>query len=193
MGVSWWMFVRDTPLAPPSIVVLPFTDLTTGKTEQAFCDGLTEETSNWLAQLPTLRVVARTSAFAVPRSQRRRAHHRTRSFKPLICSKVRCDAQVTACASRCSSSTRATGFHVWSESYDKEANDVLEVQEDIARKVADNLELRITAETDSRFAGRRSKSAEAQTPVSARKAHSAQQDGESLERAIDLYRAGAEG
>src|SRR5258708_7153786 len=47
-----------------SIVVLPFIDMTAEKADQSFCDGLTEELSNWLAQIPTLRVVARTSAFA---------------------------------------------------------------------------------------------------------------------------------
>jgi transcriptional activator of cad operon len=47
-----------------SIVVLPFIDMTAEKSDQSFCDGLTEELSNWLAQIPTLRVVARTSAFA---------------------------------------------------------------------------------------------------------------------------------
>ena len=46
-----------------------------------------------------------------------------------------------------------TGFHVWSASYDKEANDMLEVQEDIARKVADNLELRITRRDRYPFRG----------------------------------------
>ena len=82
-----------------------------------------------------------------------------------------------------------TGFHVWSESYDKEANDVLEVQEDIARKVADNLELRITAETDTRFAGRRSKSADAQRLYLLAKAHVAQAGRRVARRApSSLYR-----
>src|SRR5260370_9973355 len=38
--------------------------MTVDKSDQSFCDGLTEELSSWLAQIPTLRVVARTSAFA---------------------------------------------------------------------------------------------------------------------------------
>src|SRR5262249_26210885 len=46
-----------------SIVVLPFIDMSSEHADQPFCDGLTEELSNWLAQLPALRVVARTSAF----------------------------------------------------------------------------------------------------------------------------------
>ena len=48
----------------PTIVVLPLVDMSVDQSEQALCDGLTEELSNWLAHIPTLRVVARTSAFA---------------------------------------------------------------------------------------------------------------------------------
>ena len=48
----------------PTIVVLPLVDMSVEQNEQALCDGLTEELSNWLAHIPTLRVVARTSAFA---------------------------------------------------------------------------------------------------------------------------------
>ena len=45
-------------------MVLPLVDMSVDQNEQALCDGLTEELSNWLAHIPTLRVVARTSAFA---------------------------------------------------------------------------------------------------------------------------------
>ncbi len=48
----------------PTIVVLPLVDMSVAQTEQRLCDGLTDELSNWLAHIPTLRVVARTSAFA---------------------------------------------------------------------------------------------------------------------------------
>ena len=66
LALSWVPFRNYLARAPstPSIVVLPFVDMSADKSEQPFCDGLTEELSSWLAQLPTLRVVARTSAFA---------------------------------------------------------------------------------------------------------------------------------
>src|SRR5262245_56028277 len=60
------LFQADAP-APdqlPTVVVLPLVDMSIEQNEQALCDGLTEELSNWLAHIPTLRVVARTSAFA---------------------------------------------------------------------------------------------------------------------------------
>src|SRR5262245_17814589 len=67
--VAWRMpgqFFDSGPASEtlPTIVVLPLVDMSVEQNEQALCDGLTEELSNWLAHVPTLRVVARTSAFA---------------------------------------------------------------------------------------------------------------------------------
>jgi TolB-like protein len=67
--VAWNMPGKLFQAAPPeeklpTIVVLPLVDMSVDQNEQALCDGLTEELSNWLAHIPTLRVVARTSAFA---------------------------------------------------------------------------------------------------------------------------------
>src|SRR5687768_15977834 len=67
--IAWRMpgkfMEADVPLGNlPTIVVLPFADMSVAQSEQALADGLTDELSNWLAHIPTLRVVARTSAFA---------------------------------------------------------------------------------------------------------------------------------
>jgi tetratricopeptide (TPR) repeat protein len=62
------------------------------------------------------------------------------------------------------------------------------MQEDVARKVADNLELRVTADTDSRFAERRSRSAEAQRLYLLGRAHSQNESNEYNEKAIEFYR-----
>lgn len=170
-----------------SIVVLPFVDLTSGKTEQAFCDGLTEETSNWLAQIPTLRVVARTTAFAfrgrdadvreigrelnishVLEGSLRRSGNRMRITVQLIDSR--------------------TGYHLWSNNFDVAAGDVLNIQEQVARAVAGNLELRMTSDTDQRFASRRSANSEAQRLYLIAKSHAAKLEGPSNLQAIQLYR-----
>ena len=78
LALSWLPLRRYMARAriTPSIVVLPFVDMSADKSEQPFCDGLTEELSSWLAQLPTLRVVARTSAFSFKDKPDRRARHR---------------------------------------------------------------------------------------------------------------------
>ena len=184
-----WQFAPPLDSLPEkaSIVVLPFVDLTAGRSEQSFCDGLTEETSSWLAQIPTLRVVARTSAFGyrnreddvrtigrelqtshVLRGSLRRSGNRMRITVTLLDTKE--------------------GDNLWSKSYNVEAGDVLAVQEEVARSVAGNLELRITSDTEKRLAGRRSGNPEAQRLYLIARSHSAQLDGPSNEQAIELFR-----
>ncbi len=149
-----WL-ARETP--PDSIVVLPFEDLTPGKTEQAFCDGMTEELSNWLVQIPGLRVVARASANRfrgkdvdvrqigrdlgvthVLKGSLRRSGNMMRITAQLIDTK--------------------TGYGIWSRPYTVLVDDFLKTQEGIAREVAANMQLRLTLESDRRFAQRSSDS-----------------------------------
>ena len=138
----------------PSIVVLPFVDMSSDKSQQPFCDGLTEELSSWLAQLPSLRVVARTSAFSfkdkptdvreigrqlgttyVLEGSMRRTGDYMRISVQLI------DAR--------------TGYHRWAGAYDAPVIDVIKVQEDIARSIATNLEIRLAKLTQRGLRGAR--------------------------------------
>jgi TolB-like protein/DNA-binding winged helix-turn-helix (wHTH) protein/Tfp pilus assembly protein PilF len=188
-----WRFAPQNPVEfqAASIAVLPFIDLTSGKTEQAFCDGLTEETSNWLAQIPTLRVVARTSAFSY---RDREADVR------LIGRELNISHVLEGSLRRSGDRMRITvqlidthnGYHLWSGNYNVEAGDVLQVQEQVARAVAGNLELRITQETDLRFAGRRSANSEAQRLYLIARSHAGKLDGPSNQQAIALYQRSIE-
>ena len=184
-----WRFAPAPQPAPEpsSIAVLPFIDLTSGNSEQAFCDGLTEETSSWLAQVPTLRVVARTSAFS----------YRNRSADVRVIGRELATRHILEGSLRRSGDRlrvtvqlidTGTGFHIWSNSYDVEAGDDISVQERIARAVVGNLELRMTADTESRFTGRRSKSLEAQRLFLIAKSHAAKLEPQWNEQAIELYR-----
>lgn len=122
-----------------SIVVLPFVDLTAEKAEQSFCDGLTEELSNRLSQIPTFRVVARTSALAF-RGQGEDVRK--------IGKKLDTDHIIEGSVRRSGNHLRVTvrfvdarnGYHLWSYSYDRPADDGINVQEDISRSVAEHLQ-----------------------------------------------------
>ncbi|HET9864743.1 MAG TPA: winged helix-turn-helix domain-containing protein [Steroidobacteraceae bacterium] len=192
MAAVW----RFAPLPKPqpeavSIAVLPFTDMTAGKSEQAFCDGLTEETSNWLAQIPTLRVVARTSAF----SYRDRGADVREIGRELNISHV-LEGSLRRSGDRMRITVQLidtrSGYHLWSGSYDVEAGDVLSVQEEVARAVAGNLELRMTPEIRDRFDSRRSANAEAQRLYLIARSHAAKLDAPSNAQAITLYRQAIE-
>jgi TolB-like protein/Tfp pilus assembly protein PilF len=188
VGAAIWKKTSTVmlPSSAKSIVVLPFIDMTADKSDQSFCDGLTEELSSWLAQIPTLRVVARTSAFAfrgegqdvrkigkaldtnhILEGSLRRSGDRMRITVQLI------DAR--------------TGYHLWSEDFDRPIDDAIKIQEDISRSVAGTLQVRLTTDSERQFAARRTADPKAfQTYLLAR--HYAQLLPESTERAIELFR-----
>jgi transcriptional activator of cad operon len=177
---------HTAPSSANSIVVLPFIDMTAEKSDQSFCDGLTEELSSWLAQIPTLRVVARTSAFAfrgqgedvrkigraldtnhILEGSLRRSGDRMRITVQLI------DAR--------------TGYHLWSEDFDRPIDDAIKMQEDISRSVAGTLQVRLTEGSQREFAMRRTTDSQAYRLYLLGR-HYAQLLPESTERAIELYR-----
>jgi transcriptional activator of cad operon len=125
-----------------AIVVLPFIDLTAEKADQSFCDGLTEELSNRLAQIPTLRVVARTSAFAF----RGPGEDVRRIGKALDTNHI-----LEGSVRRSGNHMRVTvqlvdarnGYLLWSTNFDTVVNDAIQIQEDISQSVAENLQARL--------------------------------------------------
>jgi eukaryotic-like serine/threonine-protein kinase len=185
-ALLWWRGQMN-PVNPPSIAVLPFVDLTVGKTEQPFCDGVTEELSNWLAQIPMLRVVARTSAFAFrDRQTDVREIGRQLGTTHLLEGSLRRAGNVVRVSVQLIS-TR-DGYNVWSGSYDAAATNVIQVQEEVARAVANNLELRLTEVTVASLSERRSSSAQAYATYLVARHHQQQRTKQDNERAIELYR-----
>lgn len=118
-----------------SVAVLPFLAMSNGPDDGYFADGLTEEIINSLAQLPTLLVTARTSAFHF-KDQNLPVHE--------IAKQLGVDHVVEGSVRRAGEQLRITaqlirardGFHLWSETYNRRTADTLAVQEDIAEKVA---------------------------------------------------------
>ena len=120
----------DDCLAPqrgaetPSIAVLPFANMSGVKEDDYLCEGLAEEIIDALTRIPGLRVIARTSAFAVGRMglDVREAGSRLDVGTILEGSVRRAGARVRVTAQLVSTSD---GSHVWSERYDRELTDVL--------------------------------------------------------------------
>lgn len=147
LGLGWIIESRrpdaPAPAIQPSIAVLPFTDLSDAQDQQYFAEGLSEEILNLLAQLPELRVIARTSSFAFrdqPQlgvaaiARQLDVSHVLEGSVRKSGDRVRITAQlVDASDSR----------HLWSETFDREPRDLLAVQEDIASAIARTLEIRL--------------------------------------------------
>ncbi len=127
-----------TEAAAVSLAVLPFQNLSADPEQTYFCEGITEEITNSLAQVPGLQVAARSSAVAVHRRTDDLGEiGRRLGVKYLLEGSVRKSAdrvRITAQLIRLPG-----GFHVLSQEYDREMQDVFLVQSDVARRVAEQL------------------------------------------------------
>ena len=144
---AFWVGGKRRDGVPPptagtaaSIAVLPFVDLSPAKDQEYFADGLSEELLNALARIPELRVTGRTSSFRFKGTQEDlRAIGSKLNVATLLEGSVRrAGNQVRITAQLVKA---ADGFHLWSETYDRQADDVFAVQDEIARSVASALKV----------------------------------------------------
>jgi TolB-like protein/Tfp pilus assembly protein PilF len=134
------------PAAPASVAVLPFASFSQDKEDEYFADGLTEEVINSLAQLPELKVAARTSVFYFKgRNEDLRDVGRRLGVSHVIEGSVRRDGQRLRVVAQLIKV--ADGFHIWSRSYEHMIADTLAIQTGIADAVAEALELKLLART----------------------------------------------
>jgi TolB-like protein len=112
----------------PSIAVLPFANLSSDSENEFFSDGLTEEIINTLAHIRGLKVTARTSAFAFRgKEQDIRKIAQTLGVRTILEGSVRrAGSRIRVTAQFINSED---GYHLWSERYDREVDDVFAIQD----------------------------------------------------------------
>ena len=176
-GTLWWYVSRiderawvvDTGVSETghavqadaaSIAVLPFVDMSPGKDQEYFADGMSEELLNLLAQLPKLHVIARTSSFSFKGKEADIATiARTLNVAHVLEGSVRKSGdtvRITVQLIRASDST-----HLWSQTYDRQLNDVFKVQDEIARAVVAALQVKLLPAERKRLAAAPTVNAEA--------------------------------
>jgi TolB-like protein/DNA-binding winged helix-turn-helix (wHTH) protein/Tfp pilus assembly protein PilF len=166
-GSVWWFFLRlgqehlaraaaarspvtparvEPPSAftPPrhSVAVLPFSNLSGEPKDEYFSDGMSEELINALTQINALKVIARTSSFSFRGKD---------ADIGTIARKLNVAAILEGSVRRSGNKVRITaqlidtvsGFHIWSHDYDRDLDDVLSLQTDIARAVAGELQAKL--------------------------------------------------
>jgi TolB-like protein/Flp pilus assembly protein TadD len=133
-----------------SIAVLPFVNMSADPDNEYFSDGIAEEILNVLARIPELKVAARTSAFAFKGTNINIAEiARTLNVDVVLEGSVRKfgnQVRVTAQLIKA-----ADGYHLWSETYDRELTNIFAIQDEIAKSIAD--ELKLTLDIDTGVAG----------------------------------------
>jgi len=143
-----------------SIAVLPFQNISPEEGQDYFCDGLTDELMTRLSNIKELKVIAKTSAY---------------SFKGKeidireIGKKLNVATVLEGGVRKAGNKLRITaqlinvgdGFHLWSESYDKQLTDIFAIQDEIALMIADKLKLTLLGEEKSKLTKRPTENLEA--------------------------------
>ena len=129
--------------SPSSIAVLAFKDMSPQKDQDYLCEGLAEELINALTKINSLRVSARTSAFAFKDKQIDIRE---------IGSKLNVETILEGSVQKSGNRLRITaqlinvedGYHIWSERYDREMKDVFDIQDDITENIVHALKMVLT-------------------------------------------------
>ncbi len=135
-----------------TIAVLPFVNMSEDKSNEYFSDGLTEELLNILAKIKELHVAGRTSSFAFKgKDDDLRIIGQKLNVGTILEGSVRKDYKRNRVRITAQLINVENGFHLWSETFDRELDDIFAIQEEIARKVARALRVTLLGEDEARL------------------------------------------
>ena len=128
-----------------SIAVLPFVNISSDKEQEYFSDGITEEILNSLASVKELKVAGRTSSFAFKgQNQDLRKIGELLGVEHILEGSVRKSGTTVRITAQLVQVEN--GFHLWSDTYDRELTDVFAIQDEIANEILNQLKARLLGE-----------------------------------------------
>ena len=150
----------DSNTAEASIAVLPFADMSPAGDQEYFCDGMAEELINALTNVGGLQVSSRTSAF---------------QFKGQVCDiheigrKLNVQTVLEGSVRKAGTRLRITaqlikvadGYHLWSEKFDRDMEDVFAIQDEISLAIVDKLKVRLLGEEQAKLVNRHTENLDA--------------------------------
>ncbi len=140
-------------VSPASVAVLPFRNMSADPQNEYFSDGMTEEIINALSAIRALKVTARTSSFAFKgRDEDVRGIGATLGVRHVLEGSVRQAGRKLRVTAQLIDVTN--GYHQWSENFDRELEDVIAVQDEIARAIAETLKVTLLPTEEARLAAR---------------------------------------
>jgi TolB-like protein/cytochrome c-type biogenesis protein CcmH/NrfG len=150
--------------APPapaeSVAILPFADMSPARDQEYFCDGIAEEIINSLCCIRDLRIASRTSSFQFKhRSADVREIGRVLGVGAVLEGSVRKAGERVRVTAQLVSTT--DGYHLWSESFDRELSDVFAIQTEIAQKLVQALRVTLSRQERQLIERRGTSNAEA--------------------------------
>lgn len=146
------IFAKSRSLEIRSIAVLPLQNLSNDPNQDYFSDGITDALTTDLAQIGSLRVISRTSATQFKG---------TKKTLPQIGRDLKVDAIVEGTVARAENRVRITAqlieassdHHLWAKSYERDLKDVLALQDEVARDIAEEIRVKLSPEERSRLTG----------------------------------------
>ena len=170
----------------PSIAVLPFANMSADLEQEYFCDGMAEEIINALTKLGDLRVVARTSAFQF----KGQAVDLREVGKKLGVTTV-LEGSVRKAGNRLRVTAQlinvADGCHLWSEHYDRQLQDVFDIQDEVSETIVDVLRVKLLPAATTSAVGTRTDDLEAYQLYLQGRHYWNQHTQEGYERAVECF------
>jgi len=179
------------PKAAPSIAVLPFADMSPEKDQGYFAEGIAEELINALAHVRNLRVVARTSAFAL-----KSMNLDIREIGRMLSVKAVLEGSVRKAGNRLRVTAQLInvedGFHLWSERYDRDMADIFAIQDEIAAAIVESLKVALRVGEKTALRKRSTDDPEAYSLYLKGLYFYARPSSESYEKALNFFREAAD-
>jgi TolB-like protein/DNA-binding winged helix-turn-helix (wHTH) protein/Flp pilus assembly protein TadD len=146
-----WLLGSAVPERIQSVAVLPFENLSHEPEQEYFADGMTEELITSLGKIGALHVTSRTSVMR---------YKRTDKSLPQVARELNVDGIVEGTVQRSGDRVRITAqlihaptdHHLWAESYDRELKDVLVLQDEVARAIANEIKATLTPQEQKSLA-----------------------------------------
>lgn len=194
-GTSLWLWLRPpAKTGPPhieSLAVLPLANLSGDPQQEYFTDGMTEELIAELARIHSLRVISRTSVMQ---------YKGTRRPLPEIARELNVDAVVEGSVLRSGERVRITAQlihaptdrHLWAQSYERDLRDVLTLQSEVARDIADRIQITLTSQEESRLAAARPVNPEAHEAYLEGRSHIGKPSEKEVQKGIEYFQRSIE-
>ena len=152
--------LREPPLRIQSLAVLPLENLSRDPEQEYFADGMTEALITDLGKISALRVISRTSVMQ---------YKVTKKPLPQIGRELNVDAVLEGTVARSGNRVRITANllhaptdrHLWAEAYESDLSDVLAMQDEVARAIANEVRIKLTPQEQRRLASARTVNPEA--------------------------------
>jgi serine/threonine-protein kinase len=176
----------EGPGATRSLAVLPFANLSADVEQEYFCDGMAEEIINALTHVEGLRVVPQTSSFAFKGKQADvREIGRKLNVAAVLDGSVRTSGNRLRIVAKLINAT--DGYQIWSESYDREMEDVFAIQEEIAQAIVNAHPLQLLGQRIAPRVRRHTQDLQAYTLYLKGRFHWSKRTEEELNRGIDYF------